>query len=94
MDLSNSYNSVIVGKSYVSIAFAILQKTRLGIDNLVLDDETFQLGDKWNTNIGELEKKTLQKLGQIYNIEPLARIDQFIEQNNTLIFLNEKMIEL
>ena len=51
MDLSNSYNSVIVGKSYVSIAFAILQKTRLGIDNLVLDDETFQLGDKWNTNI-------------------------------------------
>ena len=64
MELSNSYNSVIVGKSYISIAFAILQKNKFGIENLVLDDESFQLGDKWNTNIGEIEKKTLQKLGQ------------------------------
>jgi len=94
MELSNSYNSVIVGKSYISIAFAILQKNKFGIENLVLDDESFQLGDKWNTNIGEIEKKTLQKLGTSYNIEPLCRIDEFVEQNNTLIFLNEKMIEL
>ncbi|MCO4753560.1 MAG: hypothetical protein KC478_03715 [Bacteriovoracaceae bacterium] len=94
MELSNSYDSVIIGKSYVSIIFAIVQKERHNAQNMILDDERFQLGDKWNTNIGELEKKSLEALGRNYNIDCLCRIEQFVSQSNTLVFLNEKMIEL
>lgn len=94
MNLSNSYHQIIVGKSYVSLIFAILQKAKSNVDNLVLDDERFEIGDKWNNYIGELEKKAITALGERHGISCLEKIDQFIEPSNTMIFLNDKMIEL
>ncbi|MEX1099770.1 MAG: hypothetical protein WEB87_05050, partial [Bacteriovoracaceae bacterium] len=94
MALSNSYEHVIVGKSYVSIVFAIIQKVRFSASNLIVDDDRFKLGDKWNNNIGELERKTLESLGERYQISCLSEINKYIDQTNTMIFLNDKMVEL
>lgn len=94
MSLLNSYQHVVVGKSYVSLIFAIIQKARHQLDNLVVDDARFCIGDKWTSNIGELEKKALRNLGELYGISCLVDIERYTEQSNTMILLNEKMIEL
>lgn len=94
MDLLNKYQQVIIGKSYVSLIFGILEKEKHGHDILIVDDPRFEIGDQWNSNIGELEKKAIKLLGFKYSIPCLEKFEDYIEQANTMIYLNDKMVEL
>lgn len=90
--LKSSYNTVIVGKSYISLIFAIIKAK--SNDVLVIDEPDVTLGNKWYLNIGTLEKLLLQRIGYQYSIESLKHLEKYIDSVNTFICLNEKFIEL
>lgn len=94
MALDNNYQNVIVGKSYVSLVHGIIQRYRHNSDNLVLDDDRIFMGGNWIENVGRMELLALEALGKEMDIPCLAEIDQYANQTNTMVFLDEKMIEL
>lgn len=90
--LKSHYQTVVVGKSYISLIFAIIKSRKN--DVLVIDEKEISLGNKWYLNIGTLEKMLLKNLGHQYNITALKELDFYTDAVNTFICLNEKFIEL
>ena len=90
---SNKCDILVLGKSWVSLAYAALRKAA-GEEVLVVADGRFLFGDKWNRYIGELEIKALSRLGKERGIECLENISRYLKRCNTVFLLNDKMIEL
>jgi hypothetical protein len=91
--LNNRYDTVVVGKNYISLIFSIIT-ARKKKSVLVIDEPDVTLGNKWYLNIGTLEKSLLESFGEHYHISVLEQLDQYLSPINTIICLNEKLIEL
>lgn len=92
--LKPSYKNVIVGKNYLSIIYGLMKMSLSHeASTLLVDDINVKMGAGWCNNIGQIEKSLLKKLGKKYQIKSLINIEKYIKPINTIIFLNEKMIE-
>ncbi len=92
--LNSKYDCVIWGKSYLSVIFALSQIIKKNKSVLIIDDSDAQMGELWCSNIGEVEKYSLSRIGAQIDIQPLQKIDNYIRPLSTIVQLNEKMIEL
>lgn len=92
--LKSSYDNIILGKNYVSLSFAIMQIRKNADTVLVVDDPEVTLGHHWFLNIGLMEVSMLSLIGTEYDINGLKNIDDYLKAQNTIISLNEKIIEL
>ena len=90
--LSAHYNKIFVGNNYISLAVAIIKAKQNNV--LVIDDPSVILGRGWYQFIGETEKNLLKLIGQKYFIDSLKTIDNYLTEINTIIYLNDKVIEL
>lgn len=90
--LKDYYQTVVVGKSYISLIFAIIKSKKN--DVLLIDEPDVSLGNKWYLNLGILEKLFLINVGNVYSIKSLQDFDEYVSPINTFICLNEKFIEL
>jgi hypothetical protein len=92
---NDHYHSVILGKSYISLVYALMRKRKYKQEQIaVIDDVHVKLGTIWSNNIGNIEKSLLKNIGIHYGIQTLVNLDDFVRPINTIIFLNDKMIEL
>jgi len=91
--LKDRYYDVFIGKSYISFIYGILRLKKYQKDALIIDDSKVVLGNQCFVNIGYLEKMLFKKIGEDYKIFPLSNIKKYISPVNTIIFLNEKMLE-
>jgi hypothetical protein len=91
--LKSEYDSVIVGKNYLSFILSLFQlKDNKSV--LLVDDERVIYGENWHKNIGEIEKNFLQLIGIEYNIKPLKEINEYLEVSPYYLCLNHKLIKL
>ena len=90
--IKSKYHQVLVGKSYISLFFGIVNARKF--DVLLIDEPEVSFGNKWYRNIGMLEKFLLQKLGELYDIDAFKNIDLYTSSANTFISLDDKYIEL
>lgn len=93
MELSKTYEQLILGKSWPSLSFAVLEAKR-GRKNLVVDDRRFKMGDKWIRHIGELEKNALQIIGRKAGVNCLSNIGACLRPSRSALLVNDKIIEL
>tara|TARA_B100001971_G_C18268046_1_gene596571 strand:- start:54 stop:1391 length:1338 start_codon:yes stop_codon:yes gene_type:complete len=91
--LKREYDHVIIGKSYISLLKGLGELQR-GKSVLIVDDERFQLGDKWIYNIGDLEKRLIHFYINSYGVDNAIELDNYLTKTNTMLYLNDKMIEL
>lgn len=95
--LESKYANIIWGKSYLSVLFGILkikfQNRKEVKKTLLIDSDHSRLGKLWTENIGEIEKNIFQHIGQKYSIAPLIEFESYLEPVNTLVVLDEKLIE-
>lgn len=92
--LKAKYDDVIVGKNYLSLIYALIRlKTKQVNNSLLIDDQNVKMGVGWCNNIGKIEKAIFENIGVTYGISCLKNISNHIRPINTIIFLNEKMIE-
>lgn len=92
--LKSNYETIIIGKNYLSLIFSILKLSKSKKSVLVIDEPDTRMGKEWYLNIGEIEKNIFKNIGITYNINTLKSFDSYLHPINTIIFLNEKMIEL
>lgn len=91
--LSKSYKKCIYGKNYISLAYGI-QSIKAGYSCLLVDDHLSLADNKWITNIGLLELKLYGSIGQKQDITAFKQIAAYAGSKNTLLNLNDKLIEL
>lgn len=91
--LKREYDHIIIGKSYISLLKGLGELQR-GKSVLIIDDERFQLGDQWIYNIGDLEKRLINFYINSYGVQKAIELDSYLEKTNTMLYLNDKMIEL
>jgi len=91
--LDSKFDSVILGKNYLSLIFAILKIKASDQSVLVLNDPDCSMGGLWHKNLGEIEKRVLYSIGKKYNVQSLKQIKNYLEPTNTLIKLDEILIE-
>jgi hypothetical protein len=91
--LDSKFDSVILGKNYLSLIFAILKVKGEDQSVLVINDPDCSLGGLWHKNLGEIEKRVLYNIGVKHNIQPLKQIKNYLIPTNTLIKLDEILIE-
>lgn len=91
--LKAKYNNIIIGKNYLSIIYGMLKLKKNPNSVLIIDDPDTKMGNHWYKNIGEIEKQVLIQIGKKYNIDTLKNINISLKPTNTIIFLNDKMIE-
>lgn len=90
--LANHYNDIVVGQNYVSLIVAINKVRSRRV--LVIDEPNVVLGRGWYQYIGETEKYLLELIGLNHKIDALKYINSYLTQINTIIYLNDKIIEL
>lgn len=91
--LSKSYNIGIVGQNYLSIIQGIIA-LKTGSSAVIVDDINLSFANKWYLNVGLIEKEILKKIGQKYEIPALIEISKYLRSKPTILYLNEKVIEL
>ena len=91
--LNKSYNIGIVGQNYLSIIQGIIA-LKTGSSAVIIDDLNLSFANKWYLNIGLIEREILEKIGQKYEIPALIDISRFLRSKPTILYLNEKVIEL
>jgi hypothetical protein len=92
--LKAKYQDVMVGKNYLSLIYAFMRlKKAKTTTSLVVDEPNVKMGHGWCNNIGNIEKAIIENIGKTYKIDCLANLENYTRPINTIIFLNEKMIE-
>lgn len=91
--LRKSYNHGIIGLNYISLVYGIIS-LKGGDSSVLIDDNELAFANKWYLNIGHTERAVLLKLGKQYDISCLKNFDNYLSEKNTVLYLNEKMIEL
>lgn len=91
--LKREYDHIIIGRSYISLLKALGEMQR-GKSVLIIDDDRFQLGNNWIYNIGDLERRLLKFYINSYGVERAINLDDYLDKTNTMLYLNDKMIEL
>jgi hypothetical protein len=91
--LRKSYSHGIIGLNYISLVYGIIS-LKNGDSCVLIDDSELAFANKWYLNIGYTERAVLLKLGDQYDISCLKNLDNYLTEKNTVLYLNEKMIEL
>jgi len=91
--LDKKYDHILIGNSYISILKAI-GLVQSGMKVLIVDDERFSLGDHWLLNIGDLERRLISFYCKSFGLEKSLNFDHYLTRTNTMLYLNDKMIEL
>ena len=91
--LNKKYNKGIIGLNYVSLAYGLVA-CKQGNSALIIDDQKLSFSNNWYRNLGYLERSLLLYIGDKYDIEPLKNIDNYITDQNIVLCLNNKQIEL
>lgn len=91
--LNKSYSLGIVGQNYLSLIQGIIA-LKSGKSAVIIDDSNLSFANKWYLNIGLVEKEILGRIGHKYNIPALKEIESFLRSKPTILYLNEKVIEL
>ncbi len=91
--LNSKFESILLGKNYLSLIFGILKIKASKESVLVIDDPNCSLGGLWHKNLGEVEKRSLYNIGQKYNVQSLKEINNYLIPTNTLLKLDEVLIE-
>ena len=93
--LNSNYNDTIVGKNYLSLIYGTLRILKNKKNKvLIIDESDARMGNHWYKNIGEIEKLIFQKIGKKYKLSSVQKMDNYLKPINTIILLDEKMIEL
>jgi hypothetical protein len=92
--LSSNYNDTIVGKNYLSLIYGTLRILKNKNNVLIVDEPDAFMGNHWYQNIGEIEKLVFEKIGKKYNLNSIQKMSNYLKPINTIILLNEKMVEL
>lgn len=92
--LKSRYIDTIVGKNYLSLIYGILKITKNKSEVLIIDEPDALMGNHWYKNIGEIEKQVFEKIGRKYHLQSIQKMDNYLTPINTIILLNDKMIEL
>jgi hypothetical protein len=92
--LNSKYSDAIVGKNYLSLIYGTLRILKNKNKVLIIDEPDALMGNHWYRNIGEIEKLVFEKIGKNYNLNSIKNMNNYLEPINTIILLNEKMIEL
>lgn len=90
--LNSHYHNIIVGKNYISLIVAIVKARTSSV--LLIDEPRVILGRGWYQNVGATEKHLLELIGKKHEIESLSYLDSYLTPINTIIYLNDKIIEL
>ncbi len=91
--LRESYHCGIVGLNYISLLYALIT-LKSDKTTLIVNDPELFLANKWLLNIGYVERSTLIQIGQKYDIDCLVNIDNYLIEENTILYMNEKLVEL
>jgi hypothetical protein len=93
--LNSNYNDTIIGKNYLSLIYGTLRILKNKNSKvLIIDEADAQMGNHWYKNIGEIEKLIFEKIGKKYNLSSIQKMKNYLKPINTIILLDEKMIEL
>ncbi|MAZ48071.1 MAG: hypothetical protein CME65_05890 [Halobacteriovoraceae bacterium] len=91
--LKASYDHNIVGQNYISLIQGILS-LRQNKKTLLINDKNYRFANQWYKNIGYAERAVLNKLGEQLEIDCLGEIDSNLQPQNTLLSLNQKLLEM
>lgn len=91
--MRNQFDIVVVGKNYLSLIFSLI-KIQQGNSVILIDDPRVRLKGKWTSNLGPLEMNFLKLIGDEHDIKVNQRIEEFLEERGTVLYLDEKVIEL
>jgi len=90
--LNNSYHHCIVGHNYISLLYGLVSLKNDNSTLMVKTDE-LSLANTWCRHIGHIERTILKNLGDKYNIETLSNIDNYLVEQNTILNLDNTLIE-
>jgi hypothetical protein len=90
--LNKKYETGTVGLNYISLIHGIIAISK-GKTSLIIDDKSYPYANKWYLNIGEVEKSILRKLGNEHDIDCLQNIENYLVDNNTILYLDDVFIE-
>lgn len=91
--LDKNYDNVHLGLNYISLILGIIEQEN-GRKNLIISNKHFSKTSNWLTNLGELDVKVLNGIGKKFGIYPLENIFEYIQESNTILYLNERCVEL
>lgn len=91
--LRKSYDHTVIGLNYISLIHSIISM-KLNHSVLIIGDHVQKNTNNWFLNIGELEKQILQNLGRRFDIAPLVNLDQYLSKKNTLLVMDDVLLEL
>lgn len=91
--LRKSYKNGIIGLNYISLVYGIIS-LKSAQSTVLIDDNDLAFANKWYLNIGHTERAVLLNLGEKHNIQCLKNLDNYLKDKNTVLYLNEKMVEL
>lgn len=91
--LNNQYNSLVLGKSYLSFILSILDLKK-GDSVLLLDDPRVRYGDSWYCYISDMERRLIKQWGERYDIAPLRDFDTYLTSDMIDIFVQGKIVTI
>ena len=90
--LRKSYDTCILGQNYISLIYGLISVIKNN-NTLIIEESEKSFASKWCQNIGYLERSVLLNLGEKYDIEVLKNIDTYLLEQNTIVNLNDTLVE-
>jgi hypothetical protein len=91
--LKQNYDIIILGKNYLSLIAGIAHM-KSGKSVLIVDDGRLSIGQEWLHEIGLIEKTYLEHLLDASNIYEIKKLDQYLADRETILFLDDNMVQL
>lgn len=91
--LKSQYSRNIVGQNYIALIQGILS-LKSNHSTLLINDSNSVFANQWYLNIGYCERAILSQLGVELSIDALTDIDSYLVEQNTLLYLNQKLLEM
>lgn len=92
MMLNNKYDAVLIGKNYISYLLGLILQDQ-GQMVLLIDDPKVGYGENWSLHIGEVEKRFLKTWGEVYQLNPLINIENYLRVCPTILFFEKKIFQ-